>query len=66
MSDDWITRLLQLVGRIDAPPPAPTTDLGEIDQRLGRVEQSLSDIVIRLRLLERQADPRGLGRGGSA
>ena len=63
MSDEWVTRLLRLIGRID--PPAPdVADLGEIDRRLGAVEQSLSDIVIRLRLLERQADPRGIRRHG--
>jgi hypothetical protein len=61
MSDDWVTRLRRLVGQINDPPPAESTaDFREIDQRLGQVEQSLSDIVIRLRLLERQADPRGI------
>ena len=63
MSDEWIGRLLRLVGRIDAPPPVAEADLWEIDRRLGLVEQNLSDVVIRLRLLERQADPRGIREG---
>ena len=65
MSDEWVSRFLRLVGRIDPPAPPPDgADLGEIDRRLGAVEQNLSDIVIRLRLLERQADPRGIRRHG--
>lgn len=59
MSDDWLIRMLRLFGR-PLDPPGGTTDLEQIDRRLNRIEVDLSDVVIRLKLLERQADPRGL------
>jgi hypothetical protein len=62
MNDDWLLRALRLFGR----PPTPSeghTDLKEIDTRLNQIEVNLSDVVLRLKLLERQSDPRGIRRG---
>lgn len=59
MSDEWLHRLFRAFGRPSVPPEG-ATDLDVIDDRLNQIEVSLSDVVLRLKLLERQADPRGI------
>lgn len=61
MSDDWLLRLFRRLARPTLPPVGGATDLREIDARLGAVEREQYEIEARLRLLERQADPRGRG-----
>jgi hypothetical protein len=60
--DDLLRRLLRLLGR---PQEARSDgrDLRVIDERLGSLEQRQREIAARLRLLERQADPRDLRHG---
>jgi hypothetical protein len=56
---DWIARLLRR-------PTGPPLDYGgdydftRVDARLTNLEHQVNEIEVRLRLLERQADPRGL------
>jgi hypothetical protein len=66
MADEWLVRLLRLFGHQPPPEAARHTDLTTIDQRLGAVEGKLGEVddrLVRLELLEHQADPRGILRG---
>ncbi len=61
MADEWLYRVLRRFGK-PSPPLRQTVDLREIDERLAMIERDQARIQARLRLLETQADPRGLGR----
>ena len=58
---EWLRRLF-------IPSRAPRTegrhiDLERVDERLTRLEHEQDEIEVRIDLLERQADPRGIVRG---
>jgi hypothetical protein len=55
-----------LLGCIGRAPVArqPQADADAVDQRLNAVDQKLRNIAARLRLLERQSDPRDWHRHG--
>ena len=59
MSDEWLFRLLRRFARPEILSSG-TADLRTIDERLGVVEREQREIEARLRLLERQSDPRGI------
>jgi hypothetical protein len=59
MSDDLLRWLRRCFGRPEAPP-ANSTDLDMVDERLDTLERKQREINVRLQLLERQADPRRL------
>ena len=66
MSDEWISWLLKLLNRPPVQPPTDAADLAQIDRRLGAVEGKQSELdvrLVRLELLEHQADPRGVREG---
>lgn len=64
MPDDWVWRLLRRFGRApaarDLSGPRQHIDIGKVDERLDNLEHKQRDIDVRLRLIERQADPRKL------
>lgn len=61
--DDLLRRILRSFAR-PAPMPASTADLTMVDERLDGLERTQREINARLRLLERQADPRKLRDDG--
>lgn len=54
--DEWLRWLLPT----ERPPDVRRVDLERIDERLTSLEHEQNDIEVRLRLLERQSDPRGI------
>lgn len=55
---EWLRWLTPAAPRAEAR----RVDLEEVDERLNDLERIQADIKVRLRLLERQADPRGIRR----
>lgn len=63
MTDDLIRWLRRCFARPE-PAPASGTDLDMVDERLDVLERTQREIHARLRLLERQSDPRRLRDDG--
>ena len=58
--DDWLLRLLRRFGHPTRGVPSPRMSLERIDTRLAEVEHRTEDLEARLKLVERQTDPRGV------
>jgi hypothetical protein len=63
MSDDLLRWIARCFAR-PLPPSADGTNLDMVDERLDTLERTQREINARLRLLERQADPRNLRDDG--
>ena len=63
MLHEKLTQWLRQVLPPDTDDGSPHPDMGTIDNRLSSIEKEQEKIDMRLRILERRADPRGIGEG---